>query len=113
MHEPTAQQPAQTAAPDEAAIAAIAALPHAERLRRTFARNTKPLSFDEIVHEVAHGELRLSHVVDWLTAARRAGLIDTIACEDPYAGRRAARNSYRLSAQGRARWARDTAPPAP
>jgi hypothetical protein len=108
--QPSRAASAQDTAPaDDAAIRAIEALPHHERLRALFVRAARTMPLHQIAEELARDDLRLSHLVDWLSAGRRAGLIEIVVCEDRFAGRRAARNSYRLSLRGRAVWARAAA----
>jgi hypothetical protein len=87
-------------------VAGAEALPHAERFRRALAHARRPVSFDELVREVGGADVRLSELVAWLTAARRAGLIEDVERREPYAGRTARRRLVRLSAVGRRVWAR-------
>jgi hypothetical protein len=97
----------QTSGDDSVGLVAGAeALPHAERFRRAIARARRPISFDELVQEVGGADVRLSELVAWLTAARRAGLIEDVERHEPYAGRAARRRLLRLSAVGRRVWAR-------
>jgi hypothetical protein len=103
---PSAQD---TTPPDDVAIRAIETLPHHTRLRALFVGAATAMPLHQIAEELARDDLRLSHLVDWLTAGRRAGLIETVACEDRFEGRHGGRNGYRLSRRGRAEWPRPAA----
>jgi hypothetical protein len=94
------------APPDNTVLRAMEALPHHQRLRALFAGATKAMALDQIAEELARDDLRLSHLVDWLIAGRRAGLIETVTHEGRFGGRQAGRNAYRLSLRGRAVWPR-------
>jgi hypothetical protein len=105
MPDPANTRALPTSCGEQDDLVAIAeALPHAERFRRALARSRRALSFDELVQEVAAVDVRLSDLVAWLTAARRAGLIEDVARHEPHAGRAARRNLIRLSAHGRLLW---------
>jgi hypothetical protein len=76
-------------------------LPHADVFRHKLLKAHKPLTLDELAQRCVRPGMRLSHVIDWVVAARAAGLVEDVLCDEPGAGSAPRGKRLRLSARGR------------